>query len=225
MLILIVIFLASSPAHSSLNYDGSEDVAQGLRTPQAEVPARLPQKSKPKKVSISGCKKEGLSYYYSNSSKSKNWKGRCQEQLSMNSRFRDFLNSNLLSCINQARGTTSSSARIVHAGVAGDSNHESTSWHSELLSIDVKGIIIDGKVLSYADKSQAVFFKGLRNCWARRVIKYSKTGKQCNETNEGYPAGSVGNEDSSHRHHLHLSLPCQKDRMRKSPSFDDMNWS
>ena len=113
---------------------------------------------------------------------------------------------------------------LVHVGISGDRRHTSTSWHSHLLAIDVKGVLLDSNYYGFSDKQQKSVFKKLRSCWAASITNYSRNmGKNCQVSTDAFPSGTIGEEDSNHRHHLHLSLPCSEDRLHKKVKFDDMD--
>ncbi len=181
-------------------------------------------------VSIDGCnqKRLGLKLAYKG--------GSCDKGRLMNSALADFLKSYLPSCLNRALQSAAKapakSITFIHHGVAGDKAHTNTSWHGDYLAIDLIGFEIDGQKYLYRNRSDYAFFESVRKCWATSVEQYArKSRKRCFQTAEfpadveKTPSGTVGREDANHKNHLHLSLPCHEDRIRKYPAFDEMDWA
>lgn len=174
-------------------------------------------------VSVNGCSSSArFKTHYGNPGSGRKGRGpACDRNLTMNRHYADFANKHLESCAQTAAdraygvGKISSvdgDNAIYHHGCMGDANHQHTgSWHNEGLAWDVTAIKLGGKVLKYSDarkdRKVASFYEHFRKCWGERV---AANGKSCRKSGKrGRPAGTIGNEDKRHKHHLHLSLPCK----------------
>lgn len=135
--------------------------------------------------------------------------------LKMSETLSSFLDRNLNRCVSVAAGTTVSGGKLFHAGVIGDARHKQTgSLHNAGLAIDVNAIEANGKTYVYADASAKGFFSKLRDCWGK-AAQTERLGCLQNGA-KGTPPGSVGDEDSDHTQHLHLSVPpCPADARSK----------
>lgn len=114
---------------------------------------------------------------------------------------------------------------IRNAGIIGDSNHTSRSLHSTARAIDIKSIqavvggreylFVQARASNDSTSADRKFMDGFRKCWADTMTADPPEGYGCPaEEDRRNPRerrldreGSIGWEDSDHRHHLHLSLP------------------
>ena len=100
------------------------------------------------------------------------------------------------------------SLHVTHVGILGDTNHSSTSLHSEARAIDVDAFELEtsngSHSLVYKKQVNQPFIKAFRKCWGKAVNKYNG----CPLIN-GKPllTGSIGKEDSNHQNHMHVSIP------------------
>lgn len=135
--------------------------------------------------------------------------GGCDGSVKMHEDMANFMNNQMARCVVQAAGTNSFNfGKIYHAGTMGDEAHQRTmSLHNYGLAIDVKAIQIDNKVFVYDHKDPAsqAFFSKLRQCWGDAAQR--ERNGCLPQRSSGMPQGSIGDEDSRHGHHLHLSLP------------------
>lgn len=175
-------------------------------------------------VSVNGCSSSArFKTHYGNPGSGRKGRGpACDRNLTMNRHYVEFANKHLESCAQTAADRAYGVGRIsaldgdnavYHHGCMGDSKHQHTgSWHNEGMAWDVTAIKLGGKVLKYSDarrdRKVGSFYQHFRKCWGERV---AANGKSCRKSGKkkGIPAGTIGNEDKRHKHHLHLSLPCK----------------
>jgi hypothetical protein len=122
----------------------------------------------------------------------------------------EMMNTHWNRCVSYAARTHISGGVITHKGIMGDARHQAggRSLHNHGLAIDVASVAIPGRPpFVYANKSAAnrEFFGRLRACWSE-AARSARGNCNLGRTRSGH-IGSIGDEDSSHFGHLHLSLP------------------
>lgn len=127
----------------------------------------------------------------------------------------DFMKDNMYNCVQSAADAASlgtvTSFHIEHRGIEADRAHSPRSLHSERRAIDVKSLTMkmsdDRRVKQvYGKQGNDTFFTELRSCWGRAVNEWNK----CPVLKGGYArTGSIGTEDPSGAHdlHIHMSVP------------------
>ncbi len=141
----------------------------------------------------------------------------CNKKLKMGEPLLGVMEKRFPQCLKVASGVTGTieSGRIFHSGVQGDPAHQKGgSLHNLGLAIDASAIEVGGTLYNYADKSpaSASFFSKFRKCWGNAV---NEERKGClRDSKSGNAPGTVGDEDSRHKYHLHLSVPLCPDKAR-----------
>lgn len=127
----------------------------------------------------------------------------------MSEEFADIMNNNFNRCAKLAAGSgpVKSSVKVWHAGVMGDSKHikAGKSYHNIRNAIDINAIEVRGKIYDFKDPIDKPFFKRFRECWAKAAD--SARGGCLTDNGRGSPCATIGEEDSKHKNHLHISLP------------------
>jgi hypothetical protein len=125
----------------------------------------------------------------------------------------EYLQQKFIACVDAGLasqgGGTANVIHITHAGITADANHSPKSLHAVNRAIDVKVInvqLTDGneKQFTYSKTGNRPFYTGLRKCWG--AVVHNDNGCPYYANSPGL-TGSIGWENSSHGHHMHLSVP------------------
>lgn len=137
----------------------------------------------------------------------------CDAKLQMSDDLADFMAKHLNRCVIAGIGRTEeiTTGKIFHAGTMGDAAHQRTgSLHNFGLALDLNAIYVKtssgtDRMYNYDNKRDTEaqgFFRRFRQCWSDAVK--SEKGHCLRATST---IGTIGEEDSRHQHHMHLSVP------------------
>lgn len=138
---------------------------------------------------------------------------KCSDRRAISVILKQFIGENIYTCINKGLaaqgGGQIAELHIIHNGITGDANHSPRSLHAENRAIDIAAFdmkLRDGRVkkFTYAGTTNRAFYTAFRQCWGDVINRKNSCPLY---SGNKLLTGSIGWEDSNHRHHLHLSVP------------------